>query len=200
MKKSVKVQKRGYYFVVDSVFAKIFTAIAGALIIWLIIANFLNIKDQYFLTPITVFIILCAIFFIPKNLREKIFSWLKNHQKIVKIMCLILVVFAIIARFLFLTFEFHAVPPSDSGVFFETAKNIAAKNSLGESAQYTATFPYLFAYETLLGGAMKIFGSGVFSVIILNTLIDIFSAILLFILVKNLTKSQKRGGLRRSYG
>jgi hypothetical protein len=87
------------------------------------------------------------------------------------------------------------LPVSDPIIFFNDAQNLATDNSLGSGSEYVAIFPYIYAYDVALGGAMKLLGGGLLSVIILNTLLDVAAAILLYILVKKVSRNTKTAKL-----
>lgn len=92
----------------------------------------------------------------------------------------------LIAR-LFFYFRFSYSPISDPVTFYDAAKNIAAGHTL-QGDGYIAAFPYLAAYDNMLGVTMKLIPSPWVATILLNTTFDVLSSAVLFILLKMLLK------------
>ncbi len=117
----------------------------------------------------------------------------KYLEKILKTKCgvgislLVIALVGIVLR-LFFYFHFSYDPISDPMTFYEAGKNIeAGRGLMGDS--YIAMFPYLFAYDMLLGLGMGAIKDPWLATIVLNTFFDILSAATLFILTRKMAKT-----------
>lgn len=161
------------------------TLLSFFLCLFLLVANTLVIfKFKLFelLLPIIIIVSLFIIY------RKKILNFINKKSKLLFIISIILIVLSIVLRFTFLSLNY--IPLSDPSSFFYNALYIANSNVL-ENPNYVAFYPFLFGYAYILGLFMKVFGTTIFSIILLNTLIDIIGTFLLYLLIKNLTKNKK---------
>ncbi|QQS21821.1 hypothetical protein IPM09_04905 [Candidatus Saccharibacteria bacterium] len=89
---------------------------------------------------------------------------------------------------LYFYFKFSYNPISDPMTFYDTARAIAAGQSVHGDG-YVAQFPYLAAYNNLLGVAMKIIPDPWLATILLNTLFDVLAAGIIYILLRKILRS-----------
>lgn len=83
--------------------------------------------------------------------------------------------------------RFSYAPVSDPVTFYEAGQRIAdGRGMTGDS--YAAFFPYLAAYNSILGIAMRIISDPWLATILLNTIFDFGGALAVYFLVKQLSK------------
>ncbi|MFV0484916.1 MAG: hypothetical protein ACK5MU_01655 [Candidatus Saccharimonadales bacterium] len=171
------------------------------IVLWVIFANFyfgVNLKH----TAVALFVITTLIFAIAIAIKK-----LRLKPKLKKIttkkwfyIAAIIAIFltGTIARLSFLQYEYS--PTWDPGTFYWNAEPLSQTGELVQEVDenttitreaYFAMYPYEMNYTGLLAIANIIFGGGLFSVIILNILLDILGAALTFLIMKNLLPKQK---------
>ena len=84
----------------------------------------------------------------------------------------------------------HA-PLSDMKAVFDVASSLAQGENPLYGLEYFARFPYLTLYPSLLAFFFRLFGANHFSVILFNTILYMLNASVIFLLLKNWTKSRK---------
>lgn len=154
--------------------------------LWFILNNIRSIKAQLIICFL-VFLFVIARLFKPKNIiifKEKIIK-ITKYKKFPLYFGISILLIGIIARLSFY-FLYSYSPVSDPGSFFNQAQSIASGDGIIGN-RYVAFFPYLSAYSTLLGLAIKIIGNSWLATIILNTIFDIFGSITALLLVKKLS-------------
>jgi hypothetical protein len=171
---------------------KLLMLCAVVLCFWIVIANMSFFGGvPYSLIPLSLLAIVCVhTFALDKVLitRDKLMAWwLKRPVYVKYLLWGSLVLISVMARFSFVKFGYQ--PASDPAQFNYSATHLAENGDLGVRSYYNALFPYLFAYNVSLAGVMKIFGSGVVSVIVCNILFDAIATVLLYVLVKRITNS-----------
>lgn len=175
---------------VFSVLVKIVLACSIVLTIWLLIANALNLENYYYTIPLLILGILSVWTLAPKEIWEKLYVWVRQRPLLIKAGLVIIIILSIAARFSFLCLDYNPTD-NDPASFYGIAQSIAIDNSLGDKAQYVATFPYVLPYNVMLGAIMKVVGVGLLSVILLNTLLDLVSLVALYYLVLRVSRRRK---------
>ncbi len=175
---------------VFNVLVKIVLACSIVLTIWLLIANALNLENYYYVVPLLILIILSVWILAPKETWGEIYAWTRQRPLLIKVGLVIVLVFSIAVRFSFLCLNYNPAD-NDPASFYSIAQSIATNNSLGDEAQYVATFPYVLPYNIMLGVTMKIFGTGLFSVILLNTILDLVALVALYCLVLRISRRRR---------
>jgi len=169
--------------------------IVGLALSLVVLLLILNIASQLSM-GIALFILvpfglaLVSIFIPVKNIAVFMRSWSIRHKKIALILAVVAIVATILLRFGFGLLTYF--PTSDPGSFFVAAESLALTGKLSNPI-YVATYPYLFTYDALLGFGMKLFGVGIFQVILINTIFDLTAACLLYLLVRRITKRGEWG-------
>ncbi len=175
---------------------RIILGFAVVVSLWLTMTNILSIGQD--LTEIKngyaclILLGMLAVFsitvLVPRKRWEKIVSFFGRRIVLMKVLLGLVVLLAGVARFSFLALE-YSPHDNDPASFYSIASTVATENSFGNQADYIALFPYVMNYNLLLGLTMKIFGVNLFSVILLNTLLDIIAVVLLDILLRRLTEN-----------
>ena len=137
----------------------------------------------FFMTAI--FVTLIYIFI--KN-KTKIIKFFKTHPKLFKNLCYILIGLGLIARLSFLFLTPNIEPNNyltDTTVQFGGASQIVETGTLDQTVgEYDNVFPFIHTYTLTLSIFMRVFGQNYTAVIISNTLFDILSGIVIYILIK----------------
>ena len=165
--------------------------LGSSISLWFLIANIQQLH------PASYVFVLCIIYSL--YLAYKVFIT-RRHVSAVKKMAvkiikhkqfatiaLVLIAIAGVAARLSFYVRFSYNPISDPMTFYNTAKAIAAGQSV-QGDGYVAQFPYLAAYNNVLGVAMKIIPDPWLATILLNSIIDIAASIVIYILLKNLVR------------
>lgn len=97
----------------------------------------------------------------------------------------VITMFGILAR-LYLFFRFSYSPISDPLSFYDAGQKIASGQGMLNNA-YSAFFPYLAAYNNILGFSMRFVSDPWLAVTLLNTVFDIGGAIIIYLLTRKLT-------------
>lgn len=97
---------------------------------------------------------------------------------------------AIIVRLYFYS-HFSYAPVSDPVTFYDAAQKIANSTGLTGNS-YPAFFPYLAAYDNVLGVAMKVIRDPWLATILPNTIFDIAAAFIVYFLTKKLSKPSSK--------
>ncbi len=185
-----------------SVSLRVILGFAIVISLWLTMTNFFSIGQDFTeikngyacLILLGLLAILSVGFLVSKRFWRRILTLCAQHVIIVKVLIALVVILSIVARFSFLALEFSPAD-NDSASFYTIAGEFAASNSLGDHANYVALFPYVMNYNLLLGAVMKVFGINNFSIILLNTLLDVLATVLLFLILRKLTKSKQTAQL-----
>ena len=157
--------------------------------IWLILINMISIHQGFLLLPVNLLVAICAAILIPKSFISKVLGYFKSNPKAVLTLLIGVAVVSVGLRFGFLAHEYQ--PTSDPEHFYTAAKDLAETGFLDKSyVPYVANYPYLYSYDFLLGKAMSIFGQGTLAVIVLNTLLDLLAAGLLYLLIRAITRNK----------
>lgn len=154
---------------------------------WFAVNNLQSVEPALYSLMITIIVtsVLAVRLFAKDILKEKIN--LITKLKYFKLISIIVIgIFATSVR-LFFYFNFSYLPVSDPVTFYDAARKIAdGQGLIGDS--YVAFYPYLAAYDNILGYTMKIITDPWLATISLNTMFDIGAATIAYFLVKNLTK------------
>lgn len=107
-----------------------------------------------------------------------------------------LIFVALLLRAIFL-FTGYPELTHDPASYFNNAESLANAGVLDESGwwgrDYVARFPYIYNYMWLLSIFMRVFGSGIGAVLILNTLFTAIGAVLLYFLFTKALGSRRVG-------
>lgn len=152
---------------------------------WFIVSNLQSLKSKIVFGVVG---ILFAFLFLFKkqigifynNFCDKI---LLDKKRTIFIIVVFLLLIGVIIRLMFY-FMFDYLPISDPLSFFNQAKLIASGAGLVGNS-YVGFFPYLAAYDNLLGLFIRIINNSWLATIVLNTLFDLASAIIFFVFIKN---------------
>jgi hypothetical protein len=121
---------------------------------------------------------------------KKLFIGITKYKYFTLLTMGIIVLLGISIRLSFY-FKFSYLPVSDPATFYNAAQKIA--KGLGMTGDnYIAFFPYLAAYDAILGFAMKIVSDPWLATIVLNTVFDIGASVVIYLLIKQLTKPDSR--------
>lgn len=168
--------------------ANIIISLFILILVWSIISGAFYANPTDLFVPITLFVIVSiALFFSKKIDRSTISDFITKHDKKLKIILAIAIVASLAARLTFITLNY--TPLDDPNMFYSEAINISSDGEIKDK-KYAAIFPYIAPYQFLLAGSMNIFGDGIASVVLLNTALDILSAILLWLLVFKISKKK----------
>ena len=161
--------------------------------LWFFVTNM-----QSMILPLTFFAVLLILVLIasslglllPQKLRFlcDCLSKIAKHRFFPVVTLFLVACVGLVLRFLFYV-KFTYVPAADPGHYFTTAQSLASGAGLGENSSYVAFFPYLASYDNLLGCALTIIKDPWLATIILNSVCDLFAALIVFFLVKASTKS-----------
>ena len=136
-------------------------------------------------TALLVLVTISVLLFVSKSATQTIASvaakvYSSKHFTLVVIG--VAIVLGLIVRLYFFT-HFSYAPISDPSTFYEAARKIAeGKGMTGDT--YAAFFPYLAAYNGLLGLATHLVADPWLAVIVLNFTLDIITGILIFVILK----------------
>lgn len=171
--------------------AALVLALAAIVSIWFLLNNLVplaSIPYSFFIVCTVGFIIFLKLF--ANNFLQRIASYILKITAYRYFPLLALTALALIGiavRLLFY-YRYSYAPLSDQLSFFDAAQKIADGHGLtGDS--YPAFFPYLAAYDNILGLAMRLIHDPWLATILLNTIFDLGSAVATYFLVKKITKT-----------
>ena len=179
-------------------FAIRFVSFLGvSIVLWALILNLSNSQvngsPAIYLALLT--LIIMMFFLLPKNVYIKIYKKtliLFKEPKTQLLAILFVLSLSLLLRFSFLGFDYN--PTSDPRTFFNKAIELYTNGTLSEgSVEYVSRFPYVHAYDTLLGLSMEIFGPSLVAVVALNTALDLTTAAVIYVLIRKMTKSHAAG-------
>lgn len=111
-----------------------------------------------------------------------------NYKHFALFAIILATVLSLIIRFYFYV-RYSYSPVSDPSVFTEAARKIASGQGISHNFM-ASFFPYLVAYENILGIVMKAVTDPWRAVIILNTIFDIGGAVIVYFFVKMLAEQK----------
>jgi hypothetical protein len=156
---------------------------------WIIIANVFYTRHNLLLAFIFIIIGVCVVFTV-RSKNYGLFKLFFNRARFSPKFLPIIILLSLAARFSFVLIEY--TPTADPAAYYDAAKNFANSGNFGGLTYYLAIFPYLFSYSLLLGMAFKVLGVSVFTLVLLNTILDFCAAGLLYLIVKNFSETASR--------
>lgn len=126
--------------------------------------------------------------FFPKSIMIKAYNYISRNKWVILSVVLLVLISGVVARFGFLLFEY--APKTDPGFFYKSATSLFQTGEIPNPSRFGRE-PYLYAYTVLLAAVFNITGSNLFGVILLNTIFDLFSALLIGYFIYQLTGSHK---------
>lgn len=117
--------------------------------------------------------------------------FLNDHRRLValEIICILSVLFGVVARLVFLKFSSNYMPTgegSDTGIHWYLAQEILADGKITTPSLgiYEGFFPYLTTYTGFMALMMKIFGVNYAAILIPNVICDLLVGVMIYILLK----------------
>lgn len=157
--------------------------------LWLLFSNFItNVTPFKIVSPAVIALLIISIFTLNKYSKlplvlNKINYTIQKH--FLFILASILFISVAIRFGIYQVYSYS--PVHDPSTFYYSAQQIAnGGGMIGD--QYVAFFPYIAAYNNLLGFFVKLISDPWLSTIILNTLFDVLSSIFIFYIIFRITK------------
>lgn len=116
-----------------------------------------------------------------------IFKFKNYYKKIInkKVFFIICIFLGIVLRFSLLALNYKdLVGVGDYQTFFNNASNFSTNNAILQTT-YVGLFPFLMPYILILGTFFKVAGITYKSVVLLNIILDLFTALFLYFIFKN---------------
>ncbi|MCL1876801.1 glycosyltransferase family 39 protein [Candidatus Saccharibacteria bacterium] len=175
----------------------------AVLIVGLIVMAYvliLNFRTEFMKLPLFIgLLVVCFLVF----LAVLTYRWRQNIKKFLMaryqskrflIVLAVLCLLGIFARFAFLGVDYTSAT-NDPKSFYQNAVSLVETDHLVNDdwydAHYVAFNPYIYNYIYLLKMAMQVFGTGPLAFIMLNTVIDILAAGVIYLFAKKIKKDHR---------